>query len=146
MAAHAIRACTDRGGRRNLTMLRLANAPSTLSIAAMLALAGSPALAQIDPNTTTPAGYLVYLGASDATINSARSQGFRIVDIDRVGTNQYDAVLVQNSGDYANAGETWYPAVTEANLSAALTGKRIIDLQPYDSGGSTLFTAVVVWL
>ncbi|MFZ9916658.1 MAG: hypothetical protein ACO3IB_15175, partial [Phycisphaerales bacterium] len=79
-----------------------------------------------------------------ATINSARSQGFRIVDIDRVGTNQYDAVLVQNSGDYANAGETWYPAVTEANLSAALTGKRIIDLQPYDSGGSTLFTAVVV--
>jgi len=125
-------------------MLRLENAPSTLSIAAMLALAGSPAHAQIDPNTTTPAGYLVYLGASDATINSARSQGFRIVDIDRVGTNQYDAVLVQNSGDYANAGETWYPAVTEANLSAALTGKRIIDLQPFDSGGSTLFTAVVV--
>ena len=125
-------------------MMRLRTASSSRSIATMLALAASPALAQIDPNTTTPAGYYVYLAASDATINAARAQGFRIIDIDRVGTNQYDAVLVQNSGDYANTGEAWYPSVTEASLSSALTGKRIIDLQPYDSGGSTLFSAVVV--
>jgi hypothetical protein len=124
-------------------MPRIDTLPGSIALAA-LALAASQSLGQVDPSPTTPAGYFVYLGASDSTINAARAQGFRIIDIDRVGTNQYDAVLVRNTGEYANSGEAWYPSITESTLTSLLTGKRIIDLQPYDNGGSTLFTAVVV--
>jgi hypothetical protein len=105
---------------------------------------GLVARAQVDPTITTPAGYVVLLAASEASINTYRAQGLRIIDIDRVGTNSFDAVLVQNSGPYQNSGETWFAGATEATVSAALSGKRLIDLQPFESGGSTLHTAVLV--
>ena len=85
------------------------------------AIAGSPgAFAQIDPSVTTPVGYYVLLGASDADINTIRATGYRIIDIDRIASGQYDCVLVQNVGDYYNAAATWYPSVTASSLSAAL--------------------------
>lgn len=112
-------------------------AASTLAVA-------SSAMAQIDPNVTTPTGYYVLLGATEAQVNTYRAQGFRIIDIDRVASNSFDAVLVQNTGDYANSGETWFAGATEATITGALAGKRLIDLQPFESGGSTLHTAVLV--
>lgn len=119
-------------------------AAASLAVAASTVAISSRAIAQVDPSVTTPTGYYVLLGATEAQVNSHRGDGFRIIDIDRVGSNSFDAVLVQNSGDYANAGETWFAGATEATISAALTGKRLIDLQPFESGGSTLHTAVLV--
>ncbi|MFN9992391.1 MAG: serine hydrolase, partial [Phycisphaerales bacterium] len=109
-------------------------------------LAGSTgAFAQIDPSVTTPVGYYVLLGASDAEINTIRATGYRIIDIDRIASGQYDCVLVQNTGDYYNANATWYPSITASSLSAALgSTSRLIDLQAYDSAGTTMFTAVTV--
>ncbi|MDI9403218.1 MAG: serine hydrolase [Limnohabitans sp.] len=107
-------------------------------------LFGASASAQVDPTATTPAGYVVLLAASEATINTYRAQGLRIIDIDRLGTNSFDAVLVENTGPYENLGETWFAGATEATVSAALAGKRLIDLQPFESGGATLHTAVLV--
>lgn len=112
--------------------------------AALAAIAAPPALAQVDPVVTTPASWVLQLGVTESTVNGWVAQGFRIIDVDRVGSNLYDAVFVGNSGDYANAGVTWLPAATEAQVTAALGGKRIADLQPWDSGGTTLLNAVLV--
>lgn len=124
---------------------RAASSPLRLACGAML-VAASAAFGQIDPNVTTRTSWAVLVGATDAEINTIRSQGFRIIDIDRLGTNNYDAVFVANSGNYFNSAATWYPSVSEASLSQAMSNAntRLIDLQPWESGGNTLFTAVVV--
>jgi hypothetical protein len=121
-----------------------ASLAATISLAASTLAISSTAVAQVDPSVTTPTGYYVLLGATEAQVNTYRGYGYRIIDIDRVAANSFDAVLVQNSGDYANSGETWFAGATEATISGALAGKRLIDLQPFESGGSTLHTAVLV--
>lgn len=99
---------------------------------------------------STPVGHLVYTGVLASTINTAVGNGFRIVDLEHrsntvLGTT-FDAVLVENTGQYA-AGWWWYYNQTAAQLSASLAANnaRLIDLEPYDDGNGNLrFASVMV--
>ena len=115
--------------------------------AAFLAAMSGVAAAQPDRSSNTPTGWLWYLGASSTTINTATNDGFRLIDIERTSSNVFDAVLVQNSGTYAKTGQVWYQAQTSTALGDSLTAnnRRLIDLEPYDSGGGvTRFYATAI--
>lgn len=99
---------------------------------------------------STPVGHLNYFGATTNTITTAVNQGFRLVDLEYKGTlfgaSIFDAVLVQNTGQYA-ASWWWYVGQTAAQVSANLTANnaRLIDLEPYDDGnGNTRFACIMV--
>jgi hypothetical protein len=120
-----------------------------LSLAHSLALAAgfaaaAPAFGQNDRINDEPTGWWYWYGASNAFIDAEMSNGRRPFNLTPNGSN-YDAVFVENSGEYANSGMDVYYNQSAANLSTllALNNKRIIDLEITNTLSGT-FTATVV--
>jgi hypothetical protein len=105
-----------------------------------------PALAEsLD---TTPTGWWWYYGITPAQLSSiVSSTGGRIVSLQVEQTSPllFTVALVSNTGSYAKSWWYYY-GVTAAQLSANITSlnARIVSLDAYDSGGTTLFAAVLI--
>ena len=112
---------------------------------AVFGMAG-PARAQNDRIIDTPAGWGYLYGANSTEIAAQESAGFRPFSLERVGTGLYDVVLVHNSGPYAVTGATVTYGRTGASMETYLNanGRRLLDLEVYDSGGSTFMSALTV--
>lgn len=111
----------------------------------LFALSGR-AHAQADKIRSTQTGWGWLYAASEAAIDAQMAAGSRPFAFQRVGSDQYDTVFVQNTGAYAVTGSDVYSGLTESNLSFALAfnGTRVIDLEPYDLGLGVRFNAIVV--
>jgi hypothetical protein len=112
-----------------------------------LACAPGVAVGQNDRILDTPTGWSYLYGATSAQINAQISSGFRPFAIENIGSSQYDAVFVNNTGSYAVAGAAVTFARTPASMTTYLNSNnyRLLDLEVYDNGsGSTLMSAVVV--
>ncbi len=111
---------------------------------AVALLATGTVSAQNDRINDEPTGWWYYYGASEAGIDAEMTQGRRPFNITPTGGN-YDAVLVQNSGEYAATGMDvyWNTTVNAINTSLALSNNRIIDLEVVDPLTGT-WSAVVV--
>lgn len=128
--------------------LRTARTPRTWLLAALVtAAAGASASAQSDRIIDTPTGWIYRYGASPATIDSDVGDGWRPISIQRTAPDSYDVVSVYNSGDYGVSGFAaahTYFAQTPANLSAAIAGERIIDLDCFELNNATYVSAVTI--
>jgi hypothetical protein len=95
----------------------------------------------VDVNTGW--GYLY--GATTADITAQMGAGSRPFNIERIASNSYDTIVVSNSGSYAVTGANVLYGQTSASLASAMNaaGTRLLDLEPYDNGG-TFFSAIVV--
>lgn len=105
-----------------------------------------PALAEA--LNTTPTGWWWYYGVTPAQLSSLVSNNSaRIVSlqVEQVSPLLFTVAMVSNTGSY---GKAWwyYYGVTAAQLSANLTANnaRLVSLDAYDSGGTTLFAAVMI--
>jgi len=126
-------------------MLSTAVRSTLVPFALAMTVVNAPAVAQDAPLLDTKTAFQVVLGVSDSAINGIVADGFRIIDIDRVGTNLYDAVFVKNEGVYFNSQAAWYPSLSESSLASLFTNsnRRLIDLQRYTVGTSVNYLAVV---
>jgi hypothetical protein len=126
-------------------MLSTAVRSTLVPFALAMTVVNAPAVAQDAPLLDTKTAFQVALGVSDSALNSIVADGFRIIDIDRVGTNLYDAVFVKNEGVYFNSQAAWYPSLSESALASLFTNstKQLIDLQRYTVGTSVNYLAVV---
>jgi hypothetical protein len=115
-------------------------------IVAVLCAVAPASLAQIDRTRNTPVGWGWIYAASPAAIDAQLAAGSRPIAFQRVAPSQYDTVFVVNSGSYAVSGADVLLNQSAANLASALalTGKRIVDLEPYDIGNGPVFNAIVV--
>ena len=105
-----------------------------------------PALAEA--LNTTPTGWWWYYGVTPAQLSSLVSNNnARIVSlqVEQVSPLLFTVAMVSNTGSY---GKAWwyYYGVTAAQLSANLSANnaRLVSLDAYDSGGTTLFAAVMI--
>ncbi len=105
------------------------------------------ASAQDDRSNDTPTGWVWYYGQTSAQVNQLVNSGFRIVDIEVESTSPYSfaVAMVANSGAHAK-GWWWLVGVDGSALSSFLSSNnaRLIDLEVYDVGGQTRFTAVMI--
>src|SRR3954451_5503028 len=97
---------------------------------------------------TTPTGWWWYYGVTPAQLSSLVSaNNARIVSlqVEQVSPLLFTVAMVSNTGSY---GKAWwyYYGVTAAQLSANLgaNNARLVSLDAYDSGGTTLFAAVMI--
>ena len=105
-----------------------------------------PALAEA--LNTTPTAWWWYYGVSPAQLSSLVSNNnARIVSlqVEQVSPLLFTVAMVSNTGSYAKAWWYYY-GVTAAQLSANLgaNNARLVSLDAYDSGGTTLFAAVMI--
>lgn len=105
-----------------------------------------PALAEA--LTTTPTAWWWYYGVTPAQLSSlVSSNNARIVSlqVEQVSPLLFTVAMVSNTGSYAKAWWYYY-GVTAAQLSANLSANnaRLVSLDAYDSGGTTLFAAVMI--
>lgn len=115
--------------------------------ACVLALATvCTAQAQDDRWNDQPTGWTYLYGATTAQIADLVSDGQRVFNAERVGVNSYDVIGVTNSGEYAVTGSTTVYTQTGTALSNYLNNnnRRLLDLEPYESGGTENFVAVTV--
>ncbi|MBX3376151.1 MAG: immunoglobulin domain-containing protein [Phycisphaeraceae bacterium] len=107
---------------------------------------GVLAHAQIDRIIDTETGWAYLYGATSTTINSQISAGMRPFCFERIASGQYDTVLVSNSGSYAMPGAQVLYGATPASVTTWLSNNnlRLLELETYDSSGSTFMTAVGV--
>jgi len=128
----------------NTTLGRLRAA---LGCLAALALAAAPVPAQSQTDLTTPTAWWYHTSASLQDVDARINQGFRLVDIEIVGTSPltFAASYVQNTGAYAK-GWWWYFDQTSAGVSALLTqnNARLIDIEPYDTANGLRYAAVMI--
>ncbi|MFO0856204.1 MAG: immunoglobulin domain-containing protein [Phycisphaerales bacterium] len=117
---------------------------NALSLCAGLACVASPALAQNDRINDQPTGWWYWYGATPAFIDSEMANGRRPFNLTPNGSN-YDAVFVQDSGEYNTDSFDVLYNVTASTLSTnmALTNRRVIDLEVTNTLTGT-FTATVV--
>lgn len=94
----------------------------------------------------TPTGWTYLYGATTTQIGDLVSNGQRIFNIERLGVNSYNAIGVTNSGGYNISGMSTIYSQTGTSLSNYLdnNNRRIIDLEPYENGGTENFTAITV--
>ena len=105
-----------------------------------------PALAET--LNTTPTGWWWYYGITPAQLSSLVStDNARIVSlqVEQASPLLFTVAMVSNTGSYAK-GWWYYYGVTAAQLSANLgaNNARLVSLDAYDSGGTTLFAAVMI--
>jgi hypothetical protein len=105
-----------------------------------------PALAET--LNTTPTAWWWYYGVTPAQLSSlVSSNSARIVSlqVEQVSPLLFTVAMVSNTGSYAKAWWYYY-GVTAAQLSANLSANnaRLVSLDAYDSGGTTLFAAVMI--
>ena len=65
------------------------------------------------------------------------------IEVESVSPLLFTAVMVANQGAYGKEWY-WYFGVSDAQLNELSSGRRIIDLETYESGGQRLFAAVLV--
>ena len=97
---------------------------------------------------TTPTAWWWYYGVTPAQLSSLVSNNSaRIVSlqVEQVSPLLFTVAMVSNTGSYAKAWWYYY-GVTAAQLSANLgaNNARLVSLDAYDSGGTTLFAAVMI--
>ncbi|MCC6660964.1 MAG: immunoglobulin domain-containing protein [Phycisphaerales bacterium] len=120
--------------------------PLVLGVAAAFVCVPS-ARAQPDRYADTETGWAYYFGASPTTIAGSIGQGLRPFSVERVGFNQYDTILVGNSGIYSAGTPRIAYDLTPTGVSDWLTANnlRLLDLECYDIGAGLLrMTAVGV--
>jgi hypothetical protein len=105
-----------------------------------------PALAET--LNTTPTAWWWYYGVTPAQLSSlVTSNNARIVSlqVEQASPLLFTVAMVSNTGSYAKAWWYYY-GVTAAQLSANLSANnaRLVSLDAYDSGGTTLFAAVMI--
>ncbi|MDB5304378.1 MAG: hypothetical protein JWM97_1927 [Phycisphaerales bacterium] len=84
-----------------------------------------------------------YYNATPSTISSLlKTNDSRLVDLNSEGNGKFDVIMQKNDG----VQWFWYYGVSASKLSnlASQNGARIFDLDSYSSGGSTVFSAVMV--
>jgi hypothetical protein len=117
-------------------------APIVLALASPIA-----ALAQPDRVLDTPTGWEYYFGASSATQDARLAAGFRPFFMERVGSDAYDAILVQNTGVYAVSGTdlTYGASPSSFSLTMSLSNRRPLELEAVgSSSGTHLVYAITV--
>jgi CSLREA domain-containing protein len=95
---------------------------------------------------TDPTGWWWTTGATAQQVGDLLGQHeARLVNIEveSVSPLLFTAVMVANQGAYGKEWY-WYFGVSEAQLNELSSGRRIIDLETYESGGQRLFAAVLV--
>ncbi|MEY4828850.1 MAG: hypothetical protein RLZZ562_646 [Planctomycetota bacterium] len=118
-----------------------------LTTLAASAFAAASLFAQDDRDRNTPVSAIWNTDQTPAQIGQLANGGWRVTDLEIESTAPWNFTVtaVQNSGSYQ---KSWWWAydVTPAQLNAALTqyNARIVDLEPFDSNGSTRFAAVMV--
>lgn len=115
--------------------------------AAALSIGSQAAQAQFDRFADTPTGWWYSYAASNATVSSLVSQGWRPFALDHRPSGTNDALFVPNTGSYAVSGwsaSNVYQSVTPAALTTGVAGERIVDLSCFDVGGTTMMSAITV--
>ncbi|MBC7833553.1 MAG: serine hydrolase [Phycisphaerales bacterium] len=118
-----------------------------LGLAVVAAALLSPAAnAQNDRIIDDPTGWLYYYGASTSDISDIIADGFRPITIHRVSAGLYDTVFVHNSGDYQVTGAdvTFGRSVTSLSNWLNDNNLRLLDVEAYQSGGNTFFSAIAL--
>lgn len=94
----------------------------------------------------TPTGWTYLFGATSAQVNALTGSGQRVFNIERIGSNSYNAIGVTNTGAYSITGMQTSYSQTATSLSNFLTdnNRRLIDLEPYANGSTENFTAITV--
>jgi hypothetical protein len=125
--------------------LRASVSPIPFIAAAAAIAAATPALAQNDRIRDVPTAWAYLYGATSAQIADVIADGYRPFAIERAGSG-YDTVFVHNSGDYQMQGASVVYGLTPTGLENYLNtnNRRILDLEVYDSSGTTLMTAITV--
>lgn len=94
----------------------------------------------------TPTGWSYLLGATTSQIDELVASGQRVFNIERLGSNSFDAIGVTNSGAYSIDGMSTVYGLTFGSLRTFLinNNRRIIDLEVYQNGDIENFVAVTV--
>ena len=116
------------------------------SLLATLALAAGAAHAQPERYQTTQTDWWYYFGIPQATVQTEWNSGKQVVCIDRnAATGNYDVVFVSDSGPFNVTGDTITYTQTSAQLATLKSsGRRFVDLEGFDVGGSSRFTVASV--
>ncbi len=114
--------------------------------AAALTLAMPASATPDDRWLDTPTGWTYLFGATTTQVNDLVNAGQRIFNIERLGVNSYNTIGVTDAGAYEIPGMTTIYSQTAASLSNYLSNnnRRIIDLEPYEAGGTENFVAITV--
>lgn len=118
-----------------------------LALLAITVLLAAPVRAQVEEILDTPAGWTYRYGATSAQITADINAGLRPFSIQRVASNSYDVLTVENAGSYAVAGfgtGNMHYARTSTQLGNELTNRRLVSLDCYEVSGATQMTAISV--
>jgi hypothetical protein len=108
----------------------------------------TPMSAGDDNENTNPTAWWAYYGITPSELSTnITNLNARIIDIAIASASPltFNAVLVSNSGSYGKEW-WWYYGQSVAQISAELTANsaRLISLKAYQSGGNTVFAAVMI--
>jgi len=98
-------------------------------------------------DSTVPIGWGWLASASEAQVNSHLGQYVeRLVDIDRLGPDEYQIVQVRNAGETYGTPAFWWKDQNEAGVIAKIqsVNGRILDLEPFVVGAETRFTVSII--
>lgn len=132
-----------------LRFLSIGAVLSTVLVGSVLTAGPAAAASVTDPEraVTTPTAWVMRTSATAAQLNSAVSSGYRITSLQVSSTTgpRFHATLVRNTGTYQRAW-WWFYGLTAAQVSSKLStlGARIVELEPYVTGGSLRFAVVMV--
>lgn len=125
---------------------------NTLSVLLLVlgCLMATPAPAQDQRELSDEVGTYSMRNVLDGSINQYTSAGYRVVDLEYVGTDGFgraiwDAEFVRNTGPY-QTGYWYYYDLTASQLASTLSANqaRLIDLEPYQSGAGLKFACIMV--
>ena len=93
-------------------------------------------------------GWWWYYGLTAAQLGAhLNANSARLIDLEPYdiggGNIRYAAVMVSNTGAAARSW-WWYYGKTSSQISALLSGRRLVDLDSYGSGASKRYTAIMV--
>ena len=104
-----------------------------------------------DRSVSVPTAWWAYTGITASSVTSfLNANGARLTDIEIhsivSGQPRFTLRMVRNSGVYAVPGWWWYFGQTFAEIGQKLNANnaRLIDLEPYDSGGGVIRYAAVM--
>lgn len=117
-----------------------------LTTVAAGAFAAFSVLAQDDRDRNAPVAAVWHTDQTPAQISQLANGGWRVTDLEIESTSpwKFTVAAVQNAGSYQKAW-WWAYDLTAAQLTSALTqyNARIVDIEPFDSNGSTRFAALL---
>lgn len=103
--------------------------------------------AQDDRDRDTPTAAVWFTGQSTTDLQNLSAAGWRFTDLDIQSTSPFSFTVaaVRNTGPYYK-GWIYLIGVTAAQLTTSLNqnNARLVDLEPYDSSGTTRFCAIAI--